>query len=93
MHPVLGGLADEVGLLPSGGAVALDGVSLGADEVVELGQLDDEGVVVVLEEGLGLEAGGEDRTEDPSRLFLHRSASCTVSKNRTKDGSNARRAS
>lgn len=70
MDPVFGGLADEILLGASRGRVALDGMAFGAHQIVELGQFEDEGVVVVLEEWLGIQAGGEDGFQMPSRLFL-----------------------
>lgn len=70
MHPVLGRLADEVLLLSSRGAVSLGRVPSRADKIIELGKLHNEGIIVVLEERLGLETGREDRFEIPSRLFL-----------------------
>jgi hypothetical protein len=52
MYPVLRSLAHEVLLLSSGCRVAFDGISASSDAVVELGEFDDEGVVVVLEKWL-----------------------------------------
>lgn len=70
MHPVLGGLAYKVLLAPTGGTVSLDGVSFGPDEVIEARQLHHKGIVVVLEEGFGVETGGKDGFEKPPGLFL-----------------------
>lgn len=70
MHPILGGLTDKVLLFSTSGAVTLDRVSFGAHEVIQLGQLHYKGIVVVLEEGLRLQACGENRSEIPASLFL-----------------------
>lgn len=70
MHPVLGGLAYEVLLASTGGTVSLDGVSFCPNEVIEARQLHHKGIVVVLEEGFGVETGGEDRFEIPPGSFL-----------------------
>lgn len=70
MDPVFSGLADKVLLRTSSRRISLDGVTLGADQIVELGELDHECIVVVLEEGLGFESGGKNRLEMPPRLFL-----------------------
>jgi hypothetical protein len=70
VHPILGGIADEAALRAASGAIAFDGVAAGANDVVELGQLDDVGVEVVFEEGLSLKAGGEDGLEHPLCAFL-----------------------
>ncbi|KAI3491675.1 hypothetical protein L1887_43987 [Cichorium endivia] len=51
VHPVLGGLTHKGRLVAAGARVALDGVAAGTDEVEELGELDDELVVVLLVEG------------------------------------------
>jgi hypothetical protein len=58
-------------LLSSCGCIALDWVSSCADNVVESRELDYVGVVVVLEERLALETGGEDGLEAPIGVFLH----------------------
>ena len=70
VDPVFCGLADKVLLFASSCRVALDGISTGAHRVIKLGELDNEGVVVVLEEGLPSQAGGEDGLEHPARGFL-----------------------
>lgn len=70
MNPVFGGLADEILLGTSRGRVSLDGVPFSAHQIVEFGQFDHEGVVVVLEEWLGIQARGENGFQMPSRLFL-----------------------
>lgn len=71
VDPVLCGLSDKAGLGATGGGVALDGVASGSDEIVELGQLDDGGVVVFFVKGLGLESGVEGRSQVPAGLFLY----------------------
>jgi hypothetical protein len=70
VYPVLCGLAHEVLLLSSCRRIAFDGVSSCADDVIESRELHDVRVVVVLEEGLALEAGGEDGLEEPACVFL-----------------------
>lgn len=72
VDPIFGGLANEVLLLSTSGRVALDGVTAGTDDVVELRELDNVVVVVILEERLALEASGEDRLESPTGVFLQR---------------------
>lgn len=59
MHPILGSLTEKILLVSTGGGVAFDRPPLGADEVIELRQLDDECVVVVLEEGFCFQTSGE----------------------------------
>ena len=61
MHPILGSLTEKVLLATTGGGVAFNRLPLSADEVIELGQLDDECFVVILEEGFCIETGGEYR--------------------------------
>ena len=51
MHPVLRRLPDERALVPARAGVALHGVAARADEVVQLGELDDERVPFVFVEG------------------------------------------
>lgn len=55
VNPVLCRLSNERVLRSSGPRVALDGVATRADEVVQLGELDDDGVIVVPVEGSLLE--------------------------------------
>ena len=52
MHPVLGRLANKILLATTSRRVALGRTSSRPDIVVDLGELDDESVVVVLEKGL-----------------------------------------
>ena len=70
VDPVLGGLSDEVLLLPAGSGVTLDGSAAGADDVVELGDLHDEAVVVLLEEGLRIQADSEHGLQDEVRVLV-----------------------
>lgn len=70
MHPVLGGLPDEILLTTAGGAVAAGGIAPRPDEVVQLGELDDEGVIVLLEEGLCPQPRRKDGLQMPGGLFL-----------------------
>lgn len=65
MNPVLGGLTHKVLLSTTSRGVTLDGVTTRADQVVELGELDNKSIVVVLEEGLGVKTDGEDGLEGP----------------------------
>jgi len=53
MHPVFGSLSDEVLLLATGRRVALHWIAPSSDKIVLLGELDDEGIIVILEEWLG----------------------------------------
>lgn len=55
VDPVLCRLSNERVLRSSGTRVALDGVAARADKVVQLGELDDDGVIVVPVEGSLLE--------------------------------------
>lgn len=55
MDPILCRLPNEGALASSGGGVTLDGMTTGSDEVMELGEFDDDSVVVVLVEGSFLE--------------------------------------
>jgi hypothetical protein len=70
MDPVLGSIPHKVLLRPSSGGVAFGGVAASSDKIVEPGELDNEIVVVILEEGLGLEPGSKDRLQVPCSLFL-----------------------
>ena len=70
MHPVLGRLSHKVLLGPTGGRVTLDWVTLGSDNIVKLGELDHKGVVIILEERLGIEASGKGGPEIPLCLLL-----------------------
>jgi hypothetical protein len=45
-------------------------VATSSDDIIELRQLDDVGIIVVLEERLGLEPGSEDGLEHPLCAFL-----------------------
>ena len=70
VHPVFGRLPDEVLLASSGGSVTFDRVSPRSYKIVELRELDNEGVIVVLEERFCLQSCGEDWLEVPLCLFL-----------------------
>jgi hypothetical protein len=70
VNPVFGCLTNKVLLVSTSGRIALDRVTLSTDKVVQLGEIDHKGIVVVLEERLGIEAGSKDRFEVPLRLFL-----------------------
>lgn len=51
MHPILRRLSHERILAPARAAIPQNGPPAGADDVVEVGELDDEGVPVVFVEG------------------------------------------
>lgn len=51
VHPVLRRLPHERALAPTRTAVPENGTTAGADDVVQVGELDDEGVPVVFVEG------------------------------------------
>lgn len=51
MHPVLRRLPHERALAPASTAVSENGTTAGADDVVQVGELDDEGVPVVFVKG------------------------------------------
>lgn len=61
MNPVLCGLANEILLATTGSAISLHGITFRANQVIELGEFNYKGIVVVLEKGLGLEPGSEHR--------------------------------
>ena len=73
MNPVFGSLANKVLLGSSRGRVTADRVSFRADKIVEFRQFNHKGVIIVFEEGLGIETSGEDRFQMPTGLFLGRS--------------------
>lgn len=70
VDPVFRGLADKVLLRPSGGGITLDGVSLGPNQIIELGEFHDERIVIILEEWFGFEACRKDGSQVPAGLFL-----------------------
>ena len=70
VDPVFRGLADKVLLSPSSGGITLDGVSLGPDQIVELGEFHDECIVIILEEWFGFKACCKDGSQVPVGLFL-----------------------
>ena len=70
MYPILGSGSDEILLTSSSSTVALNRHSPSTDKIVEFGKLDDEGIVIVLEEGFGFEARSKDRLQVPACLFL-----------------------
>lgn len=75
MNPVFSCLTDKVLLRAAGCGISLDGISFSSNKVVQLGQLDDERIIVILEERLGIEPSSEDRLEMPLSLFLGSSVS------------------
>ena len=55
VDPILGCLANESALIAPGRGVSLNGMTAGSDEVIELGEFDDNSIVVVLVERSFLE--------------------------------------
>lgn len=70
MHPILGRLSHEVLLSTTCCTITLDRVSPRPHNIVQPGQLDNKGVIVVLKEGFRLQPGSEDGLEDPLSLFI-----------------------
>lgn len=70
VHPVLGRLPDKVLLASTGCAVTFDRVSPRSYKVVELGELDNERIVIVFEERFCFQSSSEDWFEMPLCLFL-----------------------
>ena len=70
MDPVLCCLADEVLLAATCSTIARDWMSSGTHQIIELGKLDDEGIIIILEEGFRFQPSREDRFEMPLCLFL-----------------------
>lgn len=71
VNPILCGLTDKILLTSSRGAVAFDWVPSSPHEIVKLGELDDEGIIIVAEKRLRFQSGGEDGLEAPQLLFLY----------------------
>ena len=72
VHPVLRRLSYKVLLGATSSRVALNWVTLGADQIVKLGEFDDEGIVIILEKGLRFESSSKHRLQIPLGLFLRR---------------------
>ena len=70
MNPVLGGLTHEVGLVSTSSTVTFGRVTSCSHEIIQFRELDDEGVVVVPEEWLCIQACSKNRLESPFSLFL-----------------------
>ena len=70
MHPVLGRLSNKVLLLLARSGIASHGISPCPDKIIEPGEPDDKGVVVIFEKGLGSQASGEDGLQLPFGEFL-----------------------
>lgn len=70
MDPVFCGLSNKILLGATSSSIAFDGVALSPDQVVNLGKLDDESIVVIFEKRLGVEACSKNRFEVPMGLFL-----------------------
>lgn len=71
VNPILCGLTDKVLLTASCGAVAFYWVSSSPHKIVELGELDDKGIIVVAEKRLRFQSGSENGLEGPRFLFLY----------------------
>lgn len=65
MHPILGRLTNKILLTASCSAIPFDRIAPGPDLVIELREFDDESVIVVVEERLRPESGGEDGFKVP----------------------------
>lgn len=70
MYPVFGRLANKILLRPSRAAVTLGRVSSGANQIVQLRELNNERIIIVLEKRLCVEARGENWPQHPASLFL-----------------------
>jgi hypothetical protein len=72
MDPILRGLPDESALIAPCGGVSLDRMTASSDEVVELGEFDDDPIIVVLVERAFLEVFlNESRLQGSFRSFLY----------------------
>lgn len=71
VNPILCGLTDKILLTTSRGAVACDWIASSPHEIVELGELDDKGIIIVAEKRLRFQSGSEDGLEAPQFLFLY----------------------
>ena len=56
VHPVFCGLAYEILLRPTCGAVTLCGVTSRPNEIIKAGEGDNKSIVIVLEEGFGFQS-------------------------------------
>ena len=70
MNPVFSRLANEVLLCTTGGRVSFNWVSFGANQIVKLGQLHHERIIIIFEERLGFESCGKNWLEMPACFFL-----------------------
>lgn len=70
MNPVLGRLTDEILLRTARSRVTFDRLAFRPDEVVQFGELDNKGIIVIFEERLRIEAGREDGLKMPACFFL-----------------------
>ena len=70
MNPVLGRLTDEILLRTARSRVTFDRLAFRPDEVVQFGELDNKGIIVIFEERLRIEAGREDGLKMPASFFL-----------------------
>ena len=70
MDPVFRGLPDEILLGAASSGISFDGVALGPDQIVQLGQLHHERIVVIFEERFGIETRRKNGPKLPSGLFL-----------------------
>src|ERR1700744_2888557 len=70
VDPIFCGLTDKVLLRAASGTVSLHRVTSCSNQVVEFGEVNYEGIVIVLEERFCFQAGCEGRTEDQMCLFV-----------------------
>ena len=70
MYPILCGGPDKILLTTSSRTVSLNGHSSRTYKVIEFGELDYEGIVVILKEWFGFEPCSEDGLQVPASLFL-----------------------
>lgn len=85
MDPVFCGLSNKILLGATSSSIAFDGVALSPDQVVNLGKLDDESIVVIFEKRLGVEACSKNRFEVPMGLFLKKKKKLGHTKMNVKD--------
>lgn len=70
MNPVFRSLADKVLLGSPSRGISLNRIALSPDQIVQLGQLHHESIVVIFEEWFGIETRSKDRSKMPASLFL-----------------------
>ena len=70
MNPILRGLPHKILLTTASRAITFDRVPSGSHKIVEPRQVDDKGVIIVLEERFRFQPCSKDRPQMPRRLFL-----------------------